>query len=152
MSSALAYLATQQVFHNDIKPFNIAYSPNRGAVLMDFGIASMDEGEKAGGTSWYLPPEYLEGGIRGSSGDVWALGITMLFVLGKIDLPEMMKDWRAVRKGRRMRAWFEFIAQTRAQLNHGDKVEHLVHQMLERDPLLRIKAADIESALPEKSE
>jgi serine/threonine protein kinase len=39
ISSALAYLSKQEIIHYDIKPANIAYSPGRGAVLMDFGMA-----------------------------------------------------------------------------------------------------------------
>lgn len=35
ITSALAYLEVQGIVHNDIKPANITYSPQRGAVLID---------------------------------------------------------------------------------------------------------------------
>lgn len=50
-SSALAYLVTQQVVHNNIKPENIAYSPERSAILLDFGLATLIERTRhTGGT------------------------------------------------------------------------------------------------------
>ncbi|KAJ6782360.1 hypothetical protein PWT90_03435 [Aphanocladium album] len=57
IASALACLAQQGFRHNDVKPGNIAWSPRRGAVLLDFGLADRD-GHTLGGSAWYLPPEY----------------------------------------------------------------------------------------------
>lgn len=96
MSSALAYLESQQVVHHDIKPSNIAYSPQRGAVLLDFGLAGQNnETVPTGGTSWYVPPEFRSSQTRGAAGDMWALGVTMLYVLRKTRLPETVGiGWR----------------------------------------------------------
>lgn len=88
VTSALAYLKTQNMAHNDLKPANIAYSPERGAVLIDFGLASRATDYHAGGTPWYVPPDYLSSRSRGCPGDIWALGVTMLYVLGHTCLPE----------------------------------------------------------------
>ncbi|KAK1254194.1 hypothetical protein MKX08_008189 [Trichoderma sp. CBMAI-0020] len=92
ISSALAYLSKQEIIHYDIKPANIAYSPDRGAVLMDFGMADSVATIKQahGGTPWFVPPDVLDGGIRGFPGDVWALGVTMLLVLEKVALPSSL--------------------------------------------------------------
>ncbi|SPQ21483.1 27e6b0ef-a855-4c85-aa69-e834c30132f5 [Thermothielavioides terrestris] len=69
--SALAYLETQQIVHNDIKPANIAYSPQRGAVLLDFEMARfVHDNGPVGGTPWYIPPEFAENGMRGAPGDI----------------------------------------------------------------------------------
>ncbi|RFU81623.1 serine threonine kinase [Trichoderma arundinaceum] len=157
-SSALAYLATQHIVHNDIKPLNITYSSARGAVILDFGMAVSDTAsyyQTGGGTPWYIPPDLVIQKTRGLPGDVWALGVTMLYVLGRIDFPERTcKGWpihnllspqSAARK--QMDDWLHIIAQKRADLDHGDKTEQLVFQMLEIDGPLRIEARDINLAL-----
>lgn len=152
IASALAYMGIEGVIHNDIKPLNISYSPDRGAVLLDFGMASRDEAEKRGGTRWYTPEVATYGGPRGSPGDIWALGITMLYVLGKIDLPESMREFKALgKKNDRplFKRWLNFIASTRAGLDQEDDIECLVYRMLEPKSELRIQATEIESALAE---
>lgn len=42
MVSALAYLRTMSILHNDIKPPNILYSRSTGAKLIDFGLVTRD--------------------------------------------------------------------------------------------------------------
>ncbi|KAM3451854.1 hypothetical protein MY3296_005001, partial [Beauveria thailandica] len=90
VGSALAYLEEKKISHNDIKPRNIAYSPERGAVVLDFGLASAGlwVPRATGGTAWYVPPETLRVGERTNRGNVWAFGVTMLYVLRKINMPE----------------------------------------------------------------
>lgn len=90
MTQALFYIHSRGVVHNDIKPSNILFSPVRGAVLIDFGLSTElgDTAVHMGGSPWYIPYEYVEDGRRGAPGDVFALGVVMLFVLGGISLPE----------------------------------------------------------------
>lgn len=60
MSSALAYLTSKRVVHNDIKPANISYSPERGPVLLDFGLGSeLDDKPSSGGSHCYIPHEFI---------------------------------------------------------------------------------------------
>ncbi|KAM0259120.1 hypothetical protein ACHAQJ_003491 [Trichoderma viride] len=153
ISSALAYLATRGIFHNDIKPGNIAYSPSRGAVLLDFGLASTSVLSRAG-TPWYIPPEFFDGKPRGAAGDIWALGVTMLYVLGTMTAPERTKGWlihdvfnKNSDAFRRMKNWIGRVADYRGKLNKEDKVESLVFQMLCNEATSRVKAAVIESAI-----
>lgn len=87
ISSALDYLKGQNVVHYDIKPRNIAYSSNRGAVLLDFGLSSAPV-NKICGTRGYLPPETFNDRPRDFAGDIWALGITTLYIRGYINQPE----------------------------------------------------------------
>ena len=154
MSSALTYLEGQQVIHNDIKPGNIAYSPHRGAVLLDFGLAnSTADKVSTGGTPWYVPLEFIAKGTRGAPGDVWALGVTMLYVLGKIQLPERSRGWliRDVLKQEEearqiMLAWLSIVTSTRETLNRADLVEGLVYWMLEYNSMKRLRAGQIYDA------
>ncbi|KAL4408448.1 serine/threonine protein kinase-20 [Colletotrichum abscissum] len=155
-SSALAYLADQRVVHNDIKPANIAYSPERGAVLLDFGLATtMDEKELPGGTPWYVPPDLIVQRTRGTPGDVWALGVTMLYVLGKITLPEKTtRGWlirnvtnRHGEARERLLGWLDNVARARAKLDRTDMLESTIFRMLEPGIDSRIHATQIAASL-----
>ncbi|KAF4124995.1 STYKc [Geosmithia morbida] len=89
ISDALSYLHGRNLVHNDIKPANLLYSPARGAVLCDFGLSTQTARPPlGGGTPYYLPPEFIGQKLRGPPADVWALGVTMLYVLRKIRLPD----------------------------------------------------------------
>ncbi|KAL6698097.1 kinase-like domain-containing protein [Trichoderma pleuroticola] len=160
ISSALVYLKTVPMVHNDIKPRNITYSPRRGAVLIDFGLVTRTSEWSVGGTSWYLPPDLINYNSRGSPGDIWALGITMLYLLGRIHYPETSwPGWPMTKRGygepvpKRMQDWLRHISTTRAKLsrlNMGtgiDKLEYIVFKMLEHDSELRIDAESIISTL-----
>ncbi|KAK1948756.1 kinase-like protein [Colletotrichum sublineola] len=112
MSSAISYVHSQGIAHNDIKPANIMFNRIRGVVLIDFGLSSglNDSTVHVGGSPWYIPPEYAINGKRGAPGDVFALGVVMLFVLGKVTLPDLQPrlNWMIadVRKGgARNAAW-----------------------------------------------
>jgi serine/threonine protein kinase len=89
VASALHYLHARRRVHNDIKPANVLYSPERGAVLCDFGLSTPASGPAtSGGTPYYVPPEFIGARQRGAPSDVWALGVTMLYVLGRIPFPD----------------------------------------------------------------
>lgn len=129
---------------------------------MDFGEATFsgNNEQAAGGTPHYLSPDYLRvRRSRGFPGDIWAMGVTMLYVLGKIKCPEKSYgDWsihKAMNLGSvdhtRMMNWLDFIGKQRAKLDKQSKIESLVFQMLTGEPESRIKAKDIESALRDMS-
>ncbi|KAM3498914.1 hypothetical protein MY10362_007800 [Beauveria mimosiformis] len=156
ITAALAYLNKEGITHNDIKPLNIAYSPGRGAVLLDFGMASMDENEDIGGTPPYLPPEYAGGRLRGHLGDVWAAGVTLLIVLRKLKLPVRadhfdLEDVHHEGSENRsaMNNWLERVAQAKAtlNLNEADDTEALVEKMLHEDRSKRISAEQVQQRL-----
>jgi serine/threonine protein kinase len=87
IGSALAYLHANSILHNDIKSGNILWAPGRGALLIDFGLATTSTSPTCnGGTPFYVPIEYLIGNERGSGSDVFALAVTLLY-LGRIPLP-----------------------------------------------------------------
>ncbi|OTA05302.1 hypothetical protein A9Z42_0059690 [Trichoderma parareesei] len=133
ISSALAYLAARNIVHNDIRPANIAFSGSH-AILFNFGRVA-----QSGAT------------------DVWALGITMLYLLGKMSLPDddldeeahgvHKENGTARHKDKTLRSRVKGVAECKAKLNKDDALESLVFQMLDEDAESRIQAADVESAL-----
>ncbi|KAK7740616.1 hypothetical protein SLS62_011057 [Diatrype stigma] len=174
IAGALNYVHQKKRIHNDIKPANILYSRNRGAVLCDFGLSTrtVDAGSN-GGTPYYIPPEYIGAKLRGAASDVWALGVTMLYVLRKITFPDargrkdhpkqlywMIADLNKNPKQHhhppnrgptsaitQMQQWLGEVNDAKARLNPRDKLEFLVSQMLVPHPQQRITMAKVMSEL-----
>lgn len=158
IASALNYLAQCGVVHNDIKPGNIAYSLQRGAVLLDFGLAaSASSGASTGGTPWYVPPEYMEVETRGTAGDIYAMGVTMLYVLRKISLPESQNGWLianlkiSVYDKEKARAWNDMVAKIRDALDSTDLIERLIRNMVASTAEERISARELLDALHDET-
>ncbi|KAK3693393.1 kinase-like domain-containing protein [Podospora appendiculata] len=165
ISSALHYIHNRGLIHNDIKPANILYSRERGAVLCDLGLSThARDPPSVGGTPWYVPPEFIIMKQRGPPSDVWALGVTMLYVLGKIGFPEARGNrahpkhihWLIAKVHQHprdrnpqpeaaihMRQWLSEMNATRAGLNTQDKLERLIHDMLAPNPNQRITMKQI---------
>lgn len=170
IAGALGYLHACGKVHNDIKPANILYSPERGAVLCDFGMSTpTDKPPAGGGTPYYIPPEFIGLQLRGPESDVWALGVTLLYTLRKIPWPESNSRashpkpkrlyWEIkcvnnphvrhehVGNGQpavaQMRAWIEEVKAARAALNRHDLLERLVWGMLTPDFKKRLTMADV---------
>ncbi|KAG5984438.1 hypothetical protein E4U55_004782 [Claviceps digitariae] len=156
ISAALKYLEEQKIVHNDIKPSNIAYSPERGAVLFDFGFATAEGAHRYyGGTYMFLPPEFVRevevAKRRGPFSDIWALAITILICTGKMGYPryhEKMKvlhnmgmegteDYAIFKK------WLVDVSDVRRTLDIQDDMETTIYRMLDERVEWRIKAAQI---------
>ncbi|PTB64384.1 kinase-like protein [Trichoderma citrinoviride] len=153
ISSALVYLERKGIVHHDIKPHNIAHSPARGAVLLDFGQAAAAKSyEPHGGTPAFLPPEFFDHGDRGHAGDVWAFGVTMLYVLGKTPMPSLrldipLRDLYKFGRPPQVGTLMKSFGLLREGLNQEDEIEKLVFRMLEPKPATRATAKAIVSAL-----
>ncbi|KAK4166339.1 kinase-like domain-containing protein [Cladorrhinum sp. PSN259] len=164
IASALHYIHGKGLVHNDIKPGNILYSRERGAVLCDLGLSTRARDPVAAGTPWYVPPEFIGLRQRGVQSDVWALGVTMLYVLGKISWPDARASQRHPRhlhwiiaklnsrdRGpqseavAKMRQWLNEVAIARNGLDTHDKLERLVHAMLYPNPKERVTLKEIVS-------
>ncbi|TLD03090.1 uncharacterized protein PgNI_12574 [Pyricularia grisea] len=119
-SSTLYYIHSHRIVHNDIKPNNILYSPDRGAVIIDFGLSreipnSTSHTYHTGGTPY-----------RGAPGDVFALGvINEALLLGSGARLAMQK-------------WLSFIKNTSATLDSTDLLENIITQIVQTVPANRI--------------
>lgn len=164
MAGALHYIHGRNLVHNDIKPANILYSRERGAVLCDMGMSTPAHNPaNNGGTPYYVPPEFIGLKSRGAPGDVYAMGVTMLFVLRKIGFPDARGRknhprrlyWQIAELNRppthnrgapqggpsaiaHMQQWLAEVNEARSKLNRLDKLERVVYEMLSPQPNNRI--------------
>ncbi|KAI2626149.1 kinase-like protein [Hypomontagnella submonticulosa] len=170
IAGALHYVHQKRKIHNDIKPANILYSPDRGAVLCDFGLSTRTTDPATnGGTPYYVPPEFIGQKLRGPASDVWALGVTMLYVLRKIPFPDargrqghpqqlywMIADLnrkhqphhghhanRSTSAVAQMQQWLTEVNEAKNRLNTRDRIEFLVLQMLTPNQNHRITMAKV---------
>lgn len=78
-----------KVIHRDIKPDNIMINHNDEAVLIDFGVSCLvgedDElNNNMGSYIFYAPEMFMRSQgskVRGEMTDIWALGVTLFYLL-----------------------------------------------------------------------
>ena len=86
-AEALRYVHEQQTIHRDVKPQNLMLSPDRGIVLVDFGIArdlAADSATEGIGTPGYMAPEAFTGGPLSPRTDVYGLAMTAWTLLTSV--------------------------------------------------------------------
>lgn len=152
IAAGLEYCHSQNIIQNDLKPQNIFMHYSRGPVLGDIGCATRGASMFAGGTSLYIAPEYQATGGRGAPGDIWALGLTMMFVLKVVNLRDGRfafnfhkargQDVDATRK---LQWWIEHITKQRDEVlpNCRSWATGLIQYMLDSNPVSRPTASNV---------
>lgn len=130
---AIEYLHnTVFVVHRDIKPQNLLISKNNQVKICDFGSAQFidnlrDELNNSAGTYLFMPPEaHKAKGFRGKPADIWALGITLYYMIAG----------RTPFKSRNISNLCDEINQEEIIFtqNFSDKVKNLIRGMTDKDP------------------
>jgi serine/threonine protein kinase len=89
VADALSHAHARLIVHRDIKPANIILTPDRGPVLVDFGLG-LDETKSGGaelgvisGTPAYMAPEQVAGAAHRIDGrtDIYSLGVVLYEML-----------------------------------------------------------------------
>ncbi|KAL6940404.1 hypothetical protein ACO0QE_004304 [Hanseniaspora vineae] len=73
-----------KIIHRDIKPSNILINSKGFVKICDFGVSKKLVNSIADtfvGTSTYMSPERIQGGIYTTKGDVWSLGLMIIELL-----------------------------------------------------------------------
>lgn len=130
--------------HCDVKPGNILIrAGGEGSILCDFGNAVTSPTVKGGETPCHVPPESLYGEWS-YGGDVWGLGVTMLYVARLMTLPN--RNWiianieTDVNAALEMGDWLLNVAET---IEKMPKHLSLLRKMLKDDPGNRIAVRDL---------
>ena len=98
---ALEHMTGHDLYHRDVKPSNIILHPERGAVLIDFGlakevVAGEDVSLSKGASEGWSPPERARG-VSGPFTDVYSLGQVLWHMLTGEDPGIIREDDRRER-------------------------------------------------------
>ncbi len=151
ISSALGAAHDAGVLHRDIKPDNILVDRQGTYVLSDFGIATLDDATRSRsgsfvGTYAYCAPELLDGQWATVRSDLYSLGAT-LHALATGRAPFAREDSSPAALIRRV------IEEPMPPLPDTipDALQHLIVQLMSKDPVQRPASADEVRSMAEGS-
>ena len=152
IAEALAVAHAAQIIHRDIKPDNVMVRPDGYVKLLDFGLArlqpdplaagSTTAGTETGlvlGTLAYMAPEQARGERLTPEADVFALGVLLY------ELAAGRHPFAAASQLGTLHAMMSETPEPPSLLNPDvpRTLEHLILEMLQKDPRLRPGAGEV---------
>ena len=140
VAGALLCLHEQGLVHRDVKPGNVIWSEERGAVLIDLGFAlqgsDASKGDTTAGTVHYIAPEQARGdGKLDVRADIYALGATLYHLTtgslpfeGHTSEEVLAKQVLESLSGERIRA-----------LDLSPQLHYFLEKMMAKDPGMRFQ-------------
>jgi hypothetical protein len=85
IAEGLAAAHAHGIVHRDVKPENVMVAADGRVKVLDFGLARLEEDERAGvvaGTPGYMSPEQERGEALDARSDVYSFGLVLVEMLG----------------------------------------------------------------------
>jgi len=140
MMCGIHFVHKCEYVHLDVKPGNFLVTENGGVKIGDFGLTKKikdirREGDINEGDSSYLAPEFFgelkKKFIINTKCDVFSLGLSVLEILCKVEIPQHGVMWNEIRS-REFTIPPEFLKNSNIKIN--DKMVKLIMNMLIIDP------------------
>lgn len=140
VAGALGELHKRGLVHRDVKPGNVLWSEDRGAVLIDLGFAvprdAGGDAETTAGTVHYIAPEQARGsGALDVRADIYALGATLYHLVtgslpfeGETNDEVLAKQLLESLSGERIR-----------DLALSPQLHYFLEKMMAKDPAIRFQ-------------
>ncbi len=143
LANALSCLRLAEIVHRDVKPSNLVVPRDRPPVLVDFGLARVEDDPmrltKTGafvGTLDFAAPEQIELGRSDAASDLYSLGLCLWFaVAGAVPFEGASSYHRALRRLKE-----DPPRLTEVLPSAPPELAAILERLLRRDPARRIRA------------